>query len=97
MTANAEKIQSISEEADTVKTSADHAKQQNVHTIDTASQSAKEVVAIAQRTKVLMEKMNSTMELSLKNEAIAVELSSISKKLSESTEELASELRMFKI
>lgn len=97
MAANAEKIQSISEEANTVKSSADNAKHQNVTTIETAKQSAKDVVAISQKTKILMDKMNETMNLSLQNESIAVQLSQISEKLSQSTDELSEELKMFKL
>jgi len=96
MNENAKNIKIISDEALSVKEVADETKNKIETTINTSKRAAQAAVTISHKTKVLIEKMNDTMNVSVKNQEVADELMKISDELSDASKALDARLRGFK-
>ena len=93
---NAKNIKVVSDDALSVKEVADSTKDKIVVTIETSKKAAKAAVSISHKTKQLIEKMSSTMEVSAKNQAISDELMDISNELSNASNNLEERLKGFR-
>lgn len=96
MHSNAKNIKVVSDDALSVKEVADSTKEKIVITIETSKKAAKAAVSISHKTKQLIEKMGSTMDVSAKNQAIADELMDISNELASASNNLEDRLKGFK-
>jgi len=96
MNINAKNIKIVSDDALSVKEVADETKEKILITIETSKKAAQAAVSISHKTKSLIEKMNSTMDVSIKNQSIADELMDISNELSNASGSLENRLSGFK-
>ncbi|NWF66724.1 MAG: methyl-accepting chemotaxis protein, partial [Campylobacterales bacterium] len=97
MNKNAENIKMLSEEAEHVKNKTEDSKSKTQVSIETSKNASAKAVMISRLTKVLMEKMNDTMEISIENQNISEHLKKISDGMNSATIELEHELEKFKV
>jgi methyl-accepting chemotaxis protein len=96
MTENARNIKIISGEALSVKEVADETKAKTELTINTSKKSSQAAVTISHKTRILIEKMNETLNVSIKTQEVADELMKISDDLSAASSALDNRLKGFK-
>lgn len=96
MNSNAKHIKVISSDALAVKEVADETKDKITITIETAKKAAQAAVSISHKTKELITKMSTTMDVAVKNQSVADELMDISNQLADASRSLEDRLRGFR-
>ncbi|MBE0494780.1 MAG: HAMP domain-containing protein [Campylobacterales bacterium] len=94
---NAQQIESIATNANSVMDKASQTKDRTHGSITVSKKSSQKAVEIARMTKVLMEKMHATMQASQDNEHVAKALLEISKELNAVSATLEKDLSSFKV
>ncbi len=97
MNQNAQNIKNLSNEALNVKEMADETQQKIVTTIDTSKKASQAAVEISYMTKILIAKMNDTLEVTIQNQNISDELMDIAKELAKVSDDLDRQMKGFKI
>ena len=94
---NAENIEAITGSATELMDKASETKDRTYESISVSKKASHKAVEIARMTKVLMEKMSTTLAKSEDNERIAQELQKISSELSDASGSLEKDLSRFKV
>jgi methyl-accepting chemotaxis protein len=97
MNKNAEHIVEVSNEARNVGEIVDETQKTTKETIDVSKEASKKAVTIARVTKVLMEKMTISTNISHENQDIAKKLLDISNSLKDEVQVLEDDLQKFKV
>lgn len=97
MNKNAENIKQISGDALDMKDIADETQHKIVSTIATSKKASQAAVEISLMTKTLIEKMNDTLNVTLQNQDISDELTSIANELAKASDSLDTQMKGFKV
>ncbi len=94
---NTHNIKQVSQNATSVANEAQKAKASTDSTIEIAKQSSSQIAIMVHKAKKLMDTMDETSSLALKNKIISDELEMIASQLKKTTETLTQKLSLFKV
>ena len=97
METNATRVQEINTEATQLIGLANESKSSSLHTIEMSKKSSEEAALINQRITQLVEIINQTLDVAIKNETTTQKFEMIAEKLSSTSKELEKDLSMFKV